>query len=122
MDVVIGMLILCLFVGVIGGLFYQIGLNSKIMESNAVATNYAIKIAEDIDKMAYDDVTNNLNSTLLTGYNIQDNFSVNIDVKNYNESDPSKEDIIKIVDITVNYNIFDRDETYKIKKLKIKEI
>lgn len=122
MDVVIGMLILCLFVGVIGGLFYQIGLNSKIMESNAVATNYAIKIAEDIDKMAYDDVTNNLNSTLLTGYNIQDNFSVNIDVKNYNESDPSKEDIIKIVEITVNYNIFDRDETYKIKKLKIKEI
>ena len=122
MDVVIGMLILCLFVGVIGGLFYQIGLNSKIMESNALATNYAIKIAEDIDKMAYDDVTNNLNSTLLTGYNIQDNFSVNIDVKNYNESDPSKEDIIKIVEITVNYNIFDRDEIYKVKKLKIKEI
>ena len=121
MDVVIGMLILCLFVGVIGGLFYQIGLNSKIMESNALATNYAIKIAEDIDKMAYDDVTNNLNSTLLTGYNIQDNFSVNIDVKNYNESDSSKEDIIKIVEITVNYNIFDRDEIYKIKKLKIKE-
>lgn len=120
-DVIIAMIILSLFVGVIGNLYYQIALQNDILRMNAVAVYYTVKVAEGIDKMSYEEVTAELNNTLKQQYEIPDMITISIDVENYNETDSSKEDVIKTVKIEAKYTCLKEEQTYTIKKLKIKE-
>lgn len=121
-DVIIAMMILTLFVGVIGSLYYQIVYYNSAIKMNAKAVSYAITIAEDTDKMAYEDVNSDwLNQIAKERYAIENGFIVEINVENYSNIDSSKEDIIKIVSIKVNYEFLNEARSYEIKKLKIKE-
>lgn len=124
-DIVVAISILMLFVGVIGNLYYQVALQSNMIRLNTIAVYYSIKIAENIDRIAYDNVTNELNNnnTLKDNCKIEiiDPFKVTINVENYNKDDSSKKDIIKIVTIRVEYQFFQETRAYELKKLKIKE-
>lgn len=121
-DVVIALLILIILSGVIGNILYQIAYNNAALRMNAIATDYAVKVAEYIDKIPYENVTNGMQITEINGEQIIDKFNVSIEVENYNNDDSTKEDIIKKVIITVNYNILKETKNYKIQKLKIKEM
>ena len=122
-DVAVSIIILCMFIGIIGNLFYQIALNSNLTKYNAIATHYAVKLAEHIDVISFDNVNDTyLNNTLIPMYNVNENFTISASVKDYNPRGKSfKKDILKIVTITVDYNFFDKNETYIIQKLKVKE-
>lgn len=120
-DVVTGMLILTLFIGILTTTFYQIYKYNMSIRLNAITVNYTIKILEDIDRMPYEKVTNELNNSLKEDYNIDDSYKVSLDIQNYNKDDETKEDIIKIVTVTIKYNGVDGEEQYTVKKLKIKE-
>ena len=62
-DLAIALIIFILFTEIIGTLFYSsFRLNSQAKIS-AVATNYAIEILEDIDRIAYEDVQNGMEAT-----------------------------------------------------------
>lgn len=122
MDIVVAISILTLFVGVIGNLYYQVGLQSNMIHLNAIAVYYSIKIAENIDKIPYEQVTNDLNNTLKETYNINDSFNASIHVENYNKDDSSQKDILKIVTIKIEYKCFQETRAYELKKLKIKEM
>lgn len=121
-DVIIAIIILCIFAGVVGNLYYQIVLNNNLIRFNAVAVYHVVRIAEDIDKMSYDDVNAEINNNIRENYQIPDLFNINLQVDNYNEQDKTKEDIIKIVTITAEYEVFGQKKQYEIKKLKIKEM
>lgn len=121
-DVVIALLILIILSGVIGNILYQIAYNNAALRMNAIATDYAVKVAEYIDKIPYENVINGMQITEINGEQIIDKFNVSIEVENYNNNDSTKEDIIKKVIITVNYNILKETKNYKIQKLKIKEM
>lgn len=121
-DVVTAVIILSLFVGIIGNLYYQIAKNNAMIRSNTIAVYYAIKIAEDIDKMSYENVENNLNENINKNYGLPENFDAKINIENYNKDDSSKQDIIKKVNITINYTFLKEERNYKIDKLKIKEL
>ena len=122
-DVVIALIILTIFTGVIGNLIYQIAYNNAALRVNAIAADYAVKEAEYIDKIAYEDVqTSNEKITQINGEDVLDAFTVKLDVEDYKANDETKQDIIKKVTITVNYNILKDEKSYKIEKLKIKEM
>lgn len=121
-DIVVSMIVLSLFVGLIGNLYYQIALQNSIIQSNAVVAYYAVKIAEGIDKMSYENVTNELSNTVKQTYEIPDGINITISVEKQSETDPSKEDIIKTVTIRAEYTCFEQTRNYEMKKLKIKEI
>lgn len=121
-DIVVAMIVLSLFVGLIGNLYYQIALQNSIIQSNAVVAYYAVKIAEGIDKMSYENVTNELSNTVKQTYEIPDGINITISVEKQSETDPSKEDIIKTVTIRAEYTCFEQTRSYEMKKLKIKEI
>lgn len=122
-DVVIALIILTIFTGVIGNLIYQIAYNNAALRVNAIAADYAVKEAEYIDKIAYEDVqTSNEKITQINGENVLDAFTIKLDVEDYKTNDETKQDIIKKVTITVNYNILKDEKSYKIEKLKIKEM
>lgn len=120
-DVMVAISILCIFVGVIGNLYFQISYQGQKIRFNAIAVYYTVKVAEEIDRISYDDVTNDLNAILKDDFQISDLFNVTIDVQKYN-NDSTKEDIIKIVTIKSEYKVLNNTETYEIKKLKIKEM
>lgn len=123
MDVVIGMLILTIFTGILTTSFYKIYKHNVMIRLQAIAVDYAIKIAEDVDKIKYDEVTNDLNNNIKERYGITEGYSVSVDVKNYNkDNEQTTQDIIKIVTINIQYSFLDEDKSYSIKKLKIKEL
>lgn len=119
-DVIIAMLILSLFVGVVGNLYYLILKNNNLIRYDTIAVYYAIKIAEDIDKMSYEEVTSTLNNNVSEKYSLPENITGLIEIENYNNS--TKQDIIKKVKITIKYNFLEEERKYEIKKLKIKEM
>ena len=130
-DVIIAIIVLSLFVGLIGTLFYQIVYNNGLIKYNAIATHFAVRVAEDIDKISYENVTsqylnnyisNATNSDNTKIYNLPEDFNITVNVRNYNENDNSKEDILKIATIEVSYRCFNQDFSYKLRKLKIKEL
>lgn len=122
-DLVIALIILSVFAGVIGNLLYQLAYNNASLRMSAIAADYAVKEAEYIDKIAYEDVqTLNEKITQINGEDVLDAFTIKLYVENYNNADETKKDIIKKVTITVNYNILKDEKSYKIEKLKIKEM
>lgn len=121
-DIVIAITILCMFVGVVGTLFYQITLNSNLIKVNSIAVHYAVEVAEEVDKLAYDEINENFNIYINSKFDLPEILTLTVDVQNYNESDETKEDLIKIVNIKVDYTVLDETNSYEIKKLKIKEI
>lgn len=116
MDIVVAITLLTLFIGVIGELYYIIAVNNAKIRYNAIATYYTVKIVESIDKIAYEDVTNDLNTGLREQYDYPDFIDISINVENYNEGN-----IIKVVTVNAKYNALGTDNNYQIKKLKIKE-
>lgn len=121
-DVVIAILIMILFLGILTSGYYNIYKNNISIKREAIATDYAIMILEDIDKMSYEDVTEKLNLDLDNKYNILDDYTVYLNIENYNENDSSKQDIIKIVTLNIQYKDVDDDINYTVQKLKIKEL
>ncbi len=122
-DLVIALIILSVFAGGIGNLLYQLAYNNASLRMSAIAADYAVKEAEYIDKIAYEDVqTLNEKITQINGEDVLDAFTIKLYVENYNNADETKKDIIKKVTITVNYNILKDEKSYKIEKLKIKEM
>jgi len=121
-DVVVAVIILSVFTGVVGNLYYLIAKNNNLIKYNTVAVYNAIKIAEDIDKISYDEVTEDLNTNIKDRYNIPEGFSAQVNVVKYSDEDSTKQDIIKRVNITIKYKFLKEDKTYNLEKLKIKEI
>lgn len=120
-DVVTAVIILCIFTGAIGNLYYQIVLHQNMIRLNALAVYHVVQIAEEIDKISYEEVTNELPSKLKEKFSIPNLYTITVNVENYNKDDPSKEDIIKMVTIKAEYECFNKKKEYEIKKLKIRE-
>ena len=88
-----------------------------------MAVNYAVIILEDTDRLPYAEVTTeNLMNNVQDRYYMSDNYTANIEVTNYSDIDSTKEDIIKIVKVTISYKLRDQEYSYTVQKLKIKEM
>lgn len=120
-DVVTGVLILVMFTGILTTSFYNIYKHNVLIKYNSQAVDYTIKILEYTDRIKYEEVTNDLNTIIKEKFSIKDNFDVKLEVQNYNKEDEQKEDIIKIVKVTVNYKATGEEHQYSVQKLKIKE-
>ena len=114
-DVVIAIVILCMFVGLISSLYYKIAYANSSIRYDAMAVAYAVRIAEDTDKLTYEEVVDGLT------YDLQEGYTATVQVENYNEDDETKQDIIKTVTIKINYSFMNTEKSYTLKKLKIKE-
>ena len=119
-DIGVAVIIITILGVVIANMFYNIHLNVSMIRLNATAINYAVNILEDIDRLPYEEVNNNLLE--LKDYNLKNMFTATINVENYNEQNTDKEDIIKIVTLTISYNMSGESDEITLKKLKIKEI
>ena len=126
-DIATAVIIFTLFVGTVGNIYYSIAYNNEMIELNALATYYCVKIAEGVHLDEYSTIQDMTNQQLKQKYNEEDlpwpdDMNITLSVKNYNDDDATKEDIIKIVTIQAKYKTFDgKEETYEIVETKIRE-
>lgn len=122
-DIVVSIVVLSLFAGVIAGMFAELFMQNISIRMDAMAVNYAVIILEDTDRLPYAEVTTeNLMNNVQDRYYMSDNYTANIEVTNYSDIDKTKEDIIKIVKVTISYQLRDQEYSYTVQKLKIKEM
>ena len=123
-DIVVSIVVLSLFAGIIAGMFAELFIQNVSIRMDAIAVNYAATILEDTDRLSYAEVTTeNMMKNVEEGrYYMADNYTANIEVTNYSDMDSSKEDIIKIVKVTISYTLRNQEYSYTVQKLKIKEM
>lgn len=120
-DLIIACFIITLFVGIITSLITKVYSTNAKTDLMSQMAFYSIQILEDIDKRSYEEITNDLANNYHSQLSIPLGFDINIEVTNYGEEEKLK-DLIKIVKLTISYEFQGERETYKVEKLKIKEI
>ena len=116
-DVIIAIAILTLFAGTIAGSYLAIYKIQAETQITAVATLYGIQILENIDRIAYEDVKNGMEDTYKQAYGISDQMSIRIEVSQYDS-----ENTIKMVKLTLSYQVAGNKEDLVLEKLKVKEL
>lgn len=115
-DVVLGVIILTIFAGTIAGSYLAIYKIQVQTQLTTVASLYGIQILENIDRKAYEDVTNGMEEAYKQAYGISDKMGLKIEIAQYNE-----DDTIKQVRVTLTYQIAGNKEELVLEKMKIKE-
>lgn len=122
-DVVVSVSIIVIFIGLITSLFYNFYVTTTAKNRNAIATNCLIDVIEEIKLMKYDEVENNnlelLIRTLEENKRIPDGYHVATNIQKYNEieGNENKSDLIKILNVTVEYILQDKNEKIEISTL-----
>lgn len=125
LDVAIAIVILGIFITLISTIFINIYLQFSETQRNAVATSYATMISELVDKMYYQDVENASLQEKIEELNINNGYTVTTDVRRYipdGFTENNSKNLVKIVNITVRYNVGNISKAVSIQKLKAKEV
>ena len=131
-DAIIAILIILLFVGIITTLLVNIVLQSTKNKINSVQLDFATEILEYIEKLPYQDVTeenlinyiNNKNSEQVsagtTTEELTTTYKIGIDVQSYNQiaGNEGKLDIIKLVTLTIENDLGNKKYSTQITKIK----
>lgn len=121
-DLIGAISVVILFVGAISAVMYNshvVNLQIKVTE---VAVGYSVEILEYIDKVTYEEIDENFINMIHEEFNISDSYNVEIEITNYTDYNPSYDDLIKIVNVSVTYEFEGRLEGIKVDKIKVKEI
>ena len=120
-DLAAALVVFTIFAATVSTLLYtafKMNIQTKL---SATAVNYAIQILEDIDKISYEEVNSGIESMYRQKLSIPVEYKVLIEVSNYNEGN-DKEDLIKLVNLTITYEIAGINDKIAIQKLKVKEV
>lgn len=133
-DALIAILIIALFVGLIATISYNIYLSNSSVKRMSKATSYIVDMFEYIDKIYYDDVTEeNLKKYFNDKYGEEAKvietedenvpFKINLEITNYNETEGNddKLDLVKQIVMKVNYKLGNKPQTIEMKKIKSRE-
>ena len=121
-EITVAILILMIFISLINVLFVNIYLSYTDSRRNSEATAYATQIMEQVEKMYYNEVTNQNLAQKALEMNIPNGYGVQIQVDKYNAEDTTKEDLVKNVIITINYKVGKQEKSVSLETIKAKEI
>ncbi len=118
-DISISIIAIVLFTSTILALMYNVKMENLKMQAKLLSTIYLTEILENVGIVKYEDVITD--NTTLIPTNIPDTYNININVEKYSDTDPTKEDIIKKVNVTIKYKIGDKTYEESAQRLKVKE-
>ena len=115
-DVSVAILIVAIFTGVIMAIFYNVSLSNEAIKRNATANNIIVAIMEEIQAESYENIT----GTYATSVAIPNGYDVTIEAVKYKDikEDNTLEDIVKLITVTVVYNVNKKPETVEVRTLK----
>lgn len=122
-DIAISVVIIVIFIGLIATLFYNFYLTANDKNRNAMATNCLIDIIEEVKKMDYDQLNTQevdlLLSSLQHNKTIPNGFTVFAKIQKYNEIEGNEQklDVIKILQVKVEYRIGQKIQNIEVSTL-----
>lgn len=122
-DIVISIIIIIIFVGLITTLFYNFYISTSAKNRNAIALNCIIDVIEQAKMLKYDELNqdklNELLQNLATNKTIPNGYTVSANLKKYNEleGNENKKDLIKILNVKVEYLVGQKNEKIEISTL-----
>lgn len=122
-DIVVAVSIIIIFIGLITSLFYNFYMTTTAKNRNAIATNCLIDVIEEIKTIKYEEIDNDKINLLIS--NMQENktipkgYEINYEIQKYNEieGNTSKSDLIKILKVSVQYTLGQKEEKIEISTL-----
>ncbi len=127
-DIVGGLIIFVLASALVVNIYYQIFVTTVSTKVHQVATGCITEIFEKIDLENYENITEDrieqmIEEAKMTEYfNEEKNSShVEYSLTNYAEKSGVEEDLLKMINITVVYNIGGNEVTFPMNKIKVRE-
>lgn len=122
-DSIIAVLIIILFTGIIMTLSYNIYLTSTLITRNSQASEYAIKIFEETEKVYYDDLTQEYVDNYINTLSISTGYIVNVTIETYDnlETEEQEEDVVKVITLEITYKLANKDKVLQMTKIKKRE-
>ena len=125
-DAAIGVVILAIGISALGIIVYNTLNQVDSTQKNSVATFYAVQVLEKINELDYNDVylaegtATSTGTNKIIGLNVSEEFTVTLNIQNYNSTagNTDKQDLIKIIDVTVSYEDNELEKNINIKTLK----
>ena len=117
-DISVSIFIIALFVTINVAIFYNASVNAKLALRNSEATTYMVQIAEAIQIEEYDNILSNMvvsNINSISGFE----YKITVEPPNYKYIE-NPEDIIKIVNIEIIYNVGSNMQTVRTRMIKAK--
>ena len=124
-DIVLSAMILLVFTLIISTIFINIYLQYSDGQRNAAASSYLSSIAETIDKMYYQDITNENLAQIISQMRFANGYTATATVERYIPEGKTEEnsiDLVKNITIEISYNIGGNAKKLKIEKIKAKEL
>lgn len=121
-ELTVAILILMIFISLFNMLYFNVYLIYADSKRNSEATAYATQIIEQVQKMYYNEVTDQILAQKILEMNIPASYGVQIQVENYNPDGNPKEDLVKNVIISIYYKVGQQDRVVEFETVKAKEI
>lgn len=122
-DLVVSIIVLCLFVGVLTTLMGNLYKTSANIQASAIAMSYATIVSEKVDEKSFEEVTDDKNFANYLAekgeIELDDNYKITVIVSKLSGVD---ENYIKNVNILVTYNVANESKSISLTKLKVKEV
>lgn len=123
-DAVLGIGIFIILSGLVILLVINIYNTNLSMHRTSMATNYAVEILENAKLLNYYDSKleqGEYEGKSLLGVELSDNYTAKLSIKDYNklEGNESKENLIKILELNIEYQDGDLTKNIKINTLKL---
>ena len=128
MDVISGLLIFMISTAVVISIYYQIYITTVQTKIHQFIIGCVTDIFEKIDLEDYDNVTSDKIRTLIKESGLNDYFSesdsdnhIEYTLVNYKNDSKVTQDLVKKIEITINYTVGGRTITLPINKIKVRE-
>ncbi len=123
-DAILGIGIFIILSGLVILLVINIYNTNLSMHRTSMATNYAVEILENAKLLNYYDSKleqGEYEGKNLLGVELSDNYTAKLSIKDYNklEGNESKENLIKILELNIEYQDGDLTKNIKINTLKL---
>lgn len=127
-EIIISIIIIILFTSVIVSAYYNYYISVQSKNRKTIATNIIIDIIENVEIMKYDDVNQDSINILIeelknNGTIFKTGYTVTATLQKYNEieGNQDKQDLIKILNVKVEYLINNIRQTNEVTRLIIKK-
>ncbi len=118
-DIVISIIIIIIFVTIITNSFYNYYISVQYKKRKTVAVNAVIDIIEGVEAMKYSEVNENSVKTLANAKVTDKGYTVTTTVTQYNQTtgNTNKQDVIKILNVKIEYMVNKKTEVFEVKRL-----
>ena len=116
-DLAVAVTIIIVFAGLIATIMYNLYLTNLEILKRANASAYATIILEKVDEKAFENITDDFVTNLINNNELSIDDSYNVE---FSKTDTNE--LLKVVNLKINYTVNNKEKNLTLNKLKVKEV